>query len=112
MAHTWRPASHRIFMAVLPPAPVPTTIASYTFAANEPNLSSSLQFEQKPLNSPAHEGWRVRDRQDADRPASSAIPNEARDSPDFPIQFSSCNSRQPCNPASAGKMRVHSLSSV
>src|SRR5437588_303918 len=30
MAQTLRPASHSIFMAVPPPAPVPTTIASYT----------------------------------------------------------------------------------
>ena len=28
MAQTLEPASHRIFMAVPPPAPVPTTIAS------------------------------------------------------------------------------------
>src|SRR5882762_792112 len=38
MAQTLRPASHRIFMAVPPPAPVPTTIASYTLASKKSSL--------------------------------------------------------------------------
>src|SRR5712671_2612965 len=38
MAQTRRPASHRIFMAVPPPAPVPTTIASYTLGSKKSSL--------------------------------------------------------------------------
>src|SRR4030081_193045 len=38
MAQTWRPASHRIFMAVAPPAPVPTTIASVTLGSKKSSL--------------------------------------------------------------------------
>src|SRR5882762_9470577 len=34
-ARTLRPASQRSFIAIPPPAPVPTTIASYTFVATE-----------------------------------------------------------------------------
>src|SRR5262249_38669720 len=32
-AHTLRPAWHRVLMAIPPPAPVPTTITSYTVSA-------------------------------------------------------------------------------
>ncbi len=56
-------------MAVLPPAPVPTTIASNSLRP-KPVLASSCW---KRSDSPVPEGLCVPDRQDADNPASSAM---------------------------------------
>src|SRR6478752_475328 len=111
MAQTWSPASHRIFMAVPPPAPVPTTIASYILAANKIPATSGYS-DWRCQNSPAHEGLHVPDRQGEHNLASLATPSEARGNRYSLIQFWSCSNRQPCSPASSGKMRVHSPLSV
>ncbi|PYQ23347.1 MAG: hypothetical protein DMF79_04010 [Acidobacteria bacterium] len=54
-AHTVSPASHRVLMAMPPPAPVPTTITSKTFAAI-PGLALSQTFGACRLRWPGSPG--------------------------------------------------------
>src|SRR5215470_5519738 len=112
IAHTESPASHKIFIAVPPPAPVPTAITSNIFVGMELSLLTPRRLRSRSWARLAHANEYVPDHPDADIQASPAKSPASRDNPGFRAQFSSCSNRLRCIHAATEKIVFRSRSSV
>src|SRR5579859_3988190 len=112
IAQTESPASHKIFIAVPPPAPVPTTITSNIFVGMDSSLFTLHRLRSRSWALLAHANEYVPDRLDAGTQAATAKPRASRDTRGSQVQSSSCNNPPPYNRASTEKTAFRSPWSV
>src|SRR5579859_285615 len=112
IAQTESPASHKTFIAVPPPAPVPTTITSNIFVGMDSSLFTLHRLRSRSWALLAHANEYVPDSLDAGIQASTAKSRASRDTLGFLVQSSSCNSPLPCNHASTRRIFFRSPWSV
>src|SRR5262249_5638342 len=109
IAQTESPASHKIFIAVPPPAPVPTTITSNVFVGMASLLSTPRRSRSGSFARLARVNECALDRPDAGIPASLAKLRASRDNRGSQVQSLSCSSQPLCSPDSDGTPKFDGL---